>query len=177
MATHSSVLAWRIPGTEEPVGRPSMGSHRVGHNWRDLAAATAAAVGNRQQEIRSFPGFCPEQLEEFSWICWDGEELIWRENGKFSVAQVWNAHETSAQTRQGDTWKGTMGDGGEWSGQMSHLELTVHSSGWEGPQTHLAQFLPKHLLWAWHCQSPYPLIGGTCPFPDFWGLLAEDVDL
>ena len=32
MATHSSVLAWRIPGTEEPGGLPSMGSHRVGHN-------------------------------------------------------------------------------------------------------------------------------------------------
>ena len=32
MATHSSTLAWRIPGTEEPSGLPSMGSHRVGHN-------------------------------------------------------------------------------------------------------------------------------------------------
>ena len=32
MATYSSVLAWRIPGTEEPGGLPSMGSHRVGHN-------------------------------------------------------------------------------------------------------------------------------------------------
>ena len=32
MATHSSVLAWRIPGTAEPAGLPSMGSHRVGHN-------------------------------------------------------------------------------------------------------------------------------------------------
>ena len=32
MATHSSVLAWRIPGTEEPDGLPSMGSHRVGHD-------------------------------------------------------------------------------------------------------------------------------------------------
>ena len=32
MATHSNVLAWRIPGTEEPGRRPSMGSHRVGHN-------------------------------------------------------------------------------------------------------------------------------------------------
>ena len=32
MATHSSVLAWRIPGTEEPHGLPSMGSHRVGHD-------------------------------------------------------------------------------------------------------------------------------------------------
>ena len=43
MATHSSVLAWRIPGTGEPGGLPSLGSHRVGHNWSDLAAAAAAA--------------------------------------------------------------------------------------------------------------------------------------
>ena len=41
MATHSSVLAWRIPGTEEPSGLPSMGSHRVRHDWSDLAAAAA----------------------------------------------------------------------------------------------------------------------------------------
>ena len=38
MATHSSALAWRIPGTGEPDGLPSMGSHRVGHDWSDLAA-------------------------------------------------------------------------------------------------------------------------------------------
>ena len=48
MATHSSVLAWRIPGTGEPVGLPSMGSHRVGHNWSDLAAAAAAATTTRR---------------------------------------------------------------------------------------------------------------------------------
>ena len=41
MATHSSVLAWRIPETGEPGGLPSMGSHRVGHDWSDLAAAAA----------------------------------------------------------------------------------------------------------------------------------------
>ena len=41
MATHSSVLAWRIPGTGEPGGLPSLGSHRIGHNWRDLAAGPA----------------------------------------------------------------------------------------------------------------------------------------
>ena len=44
MATHSSVLAWRIPGTGEPGGLPSMGSHRVGHDWNDLAAATANLI-------------------------------------------------------------------------------------------------------------------------------------
>ena len=38
MATYSGVLAWRIPGMGEPGGLPSMGSHRVGHNWSDLAA-------------------------------------------------------------------------------------------------------------------------------------------
>ena len=39
--THSSVLAWRIPGMGEPGGLPSMGLHRVGHDWSDLAAAAA----------------------------------------------------------------------------------------------------------------------------------------
>ena len=37
MATHSSILAWRIPGMEEPSGLLSMGSHRVGHDWNNLA--------------------------------------------------------------------------------------------------------------------------------------------
>ena len=41
MAIHSSILAWRIPGTVEPGGLPSTGSHRVGHDWSDLAAAAA----------------------------------------------------------------------------------------------------------------------------------------
>ena len=42
MASHSSVLAWRIQGTGEPGGLPSTGSHRVGHDRSDLAAAAAA---------------------------------------------------------------------------------------------------------------------------------------
>ena len=44
MRTHSSVLAWRIPETREPGGLPSMGSHRVGHDWSDLAAAAGGIV-------------------------------------------------------------------------------------------------------------------------------------
>ena len=44
MATHSSVLAWRIPGTEEPTGLPSMGSHRVRHALAAAAATTATAA-------------------------------------------------------------------------------------------------------------------------------------
>ena len=41
MATHSSVLAWRLPGTGEPGRLSSMGSHRVRHDWSNLAAAAA----------------------------------------------------------------------------------------------------------------------------------------
>ena len=53
MATHSSALALRIPGTGEPSGLPSMGSHRVGHDWSDLAAAAAAR--GHQPEVSENP--------------------------------------------------------------------------------------------------------------------------
>ena len=55
MASHSSVLVWRIPGMGEPGGLPSMGLHRVGHNWSDLAAAAAEAAG-----VSIFFSFFPE---------------------------------------------------------------------------------------------------------------------
>ena len=55
MATHSSVLAWRIPGTGEPDGLPSMGSHRVGHDWSDLAAAAAAAAPTPTWKAHRWP--------------------------------------------------------------------------------------------------------------------------
>ena len=42
MATHSSILAWRIPGMGDPGGLPSTGLHRVGHDWSDAAAAAAS---------------------------------------------------------------------------------------------------------------------------------------
>ena len=57
MATHSSVLAWRIPGTGEPGGLPSVGSHRVGHDWSDLAAAAALNYYSSFGWIFSFSGF------------------------------------------------------------------------------------------------------------------------
>ena len=48
MATHSSVLAWRIPGTGEPGGLQSLGLHRVGHDWGDLAAAAYPVLHIKQ---------------------------------------------------------------------------------------------------------------------------------
>ena len=53
MATHSSVLAWRIPGIGEPGRLLSMGLHRVRHDWSDLAAATS----------RDMPFSCSKYLE------------------------------------------------------------------------------------------------------------------
>ena len=57
MATRSSVLAWRIPGTGKPGGLPSMGPHSVGHDWGDLAAAAL-------------------------WAWWLTQGLRWNERGK-----------------------------------------------------------------------------------------------
>ena len=51
MATHSSVLAWRIPGTGEPGGLLSLGSHRVRHDRSDLVVAVAAGVGDGQGSL------------------------------------------------------------------------------------------------------------------------------
>ena len=62
MATHSSVLAWRIPGRGGPGGLPSMGSHRVGHDWGDLAAAAAAAHCSFRVEIWLQELFCTSTI-------------------------------------------------------------------------------------------------------------------
>ena len=56
MATHSSILAWRIPGTGESSRLPSLGSHRVGHYWNDLAAAAATSRN-------STPGYISRKSE------------------------------------------------------------------------------------------------------------------
>ena len=60
MATHSSVLAWRIPGMGEPGGLPSTGSHRVGHDWSDLAAANSGN-GSSNLPVNWHPFFGPIQ--------------------------------------------------------------------------------------------------------------------
>ena len=76
IATHSSILAWRIPGTEERGGLPSMGSHKVGHNWSDLAAAAAAAAASAAAfpsswEVRSLGCVCVFNLDQGSSRIWD----------------------------------------------------------------------------------------------------------
>ena len=65
MATHSSVLAWRITGTGEPSGMPSMGSHRVRHDWSNLAAAAAAGLESGEQS--SAPSCNPSAFHDPFW--------------------------------------------------------------------------------------------------------------
>ena len=60
MATHSSVLAWRIPGTGEPGGLPAMGLHRVGHNWSNLAAA--ATIPRTEKSSSIMPKFLVQTI-------------------------------------------------------------------------------------------------------------------
>ena len=78
MATHSSVLAWRIPGMGKPGGLPSMGSHRVGHDWSDLAAA--ATISSSAVPFSSYPQSFPA-CRSFLWV-----------SSLHQMARVWNGY-------------------------------------------------------------------------------------
>ena len=87
MATHSCVLAWRIPGTGESGGLPSMGSHRVGHDWSDLAAAAARhfyfwlcpSSFHSLQYLRHLPKYMPSPYSS-DLLLWKFQDLekLWR---------------------------------------------------------------------------------------------------
>ena len=91
MATHSSVLAWRIPGTGEPGGLPSLGSHRVGHDWSDSAAA-AVPVQERWETWAQALGQ-GDPLEEG--VATHSSFLAWTELGAYSPrgGREWDATE------------------------------------------------------------------------------------
>ena len=72
MGTHSSVLAWRIPGTGEPGGLPSMGSHRVRHDWSNLAAVAVAAIRNKIKHLITVLGWNGWSYFQVSWFIWHG---------------------------------------------------------------------------------------------------------
>ena len=71
MATHFSVLAWRIPGTGKPGGLPSMGLHRVGHDWSN--AASAAAGGGKLGDEQSWIDVSEVKLLNRVWYF----EILW----------------------------------------------------------------------------------------------------
>ena len=93
MATHPSILAWRIPGTEEPGALPSMGSHRVGHDWSDLAAAAAAGkpgvpTAHGVTKTQTWPGNWTTAL--FFWF-----------TSKITKSQAQNPVKSSRKTNSG----------------------------------------------------------------------------
>ena len=74
--THSSVLAWRIPGTGKPGGLPSLGSHRVGHDWSDLAYFLAIGIKQCAEECvgeRIYPALGNEEIPR-RYNAWFGEK-------------------------------------------------------------------------------------------------------
>ena len=81
MATHSSVLAWRIPGMGEPGGLPSTGSHRVRHDWSDLAAAAARRQKNCiQKNNKTLMKEINNNINRWRDIpcCWVGRSILWK---------------------------------------------------------------------------------------------------
>ena len=83
MATPSSVLAWRIPGMGEPGGLPSIGSHRVGHDWSDLAAAAAGLSRHGTVLVMSVMAERPYLHWGFSntWSSWPCKTALASTNG------------------------------------------------------------------------------------------------
>ena len=78
MATHSSVFAWRITGMREPGGLPSMGLHRLGHDWSDLAVA-AAATHEWASQVAQIVKNLPAMQETWVWSC--VRKITWKGDG------------------------------------------------------------------------------------------------
>ena len=111
MATHSSVIAWRIPGTGEPGGLPSMGLHRVGHDWSDLAAAAAAHASKVMLKILQAR---PQQHVNKNFLmftliiqhhakCWAGWLTSWNQDcwEKYQQPQICRWHASNVRKQRG----------------------------------------------------------------------------
>ena len=115
MATNSSVLTWRIPGTGEPGGLPSMGSHRVRHDWSDLAAAVAGFITGHNYTI---PG-------SLMWFTFDLSK--WKFAGSWGLPgptlekrQMANFTSILPTLSSGATW---LFDPERWFYQLTHVLL------------------------------------------------------
>ena len=88
MATHSSILAWKIPRTEEPGRLQSMESQRVGHNWSDLAYSIAYVVQRCAflvaQMVKHLPAVQETQLQSLGW-----EDALEKEMATHSSTLAW----------------------------------------------------------------------------------------
>ena len=176
MATHSGVLAWRIPGMGEPGGLPSLGSHRVGHDWSDLAAAAVVISG----------GFPVSSGKEFIFQCRRQKKLGFDPSmGKIPWRRKWpptpifllrkshgqrslrgyslQCHKESGMTK----YAGTQAQAIFIQRLLSHLEhspkslkfLQSHVQSWTFPPCRqllqLSLFFSMHHL-HWHCLYSWP---------------------
>ena len=97
MATHSSVLAWRIPGMGEPGGLPSMGSHGVRHDWSDLTAAAAAKRASLvAHQLRIYLPMQETQVRSL-----DQEDALEKEMATHSSILAWKIPWTEECGRRG----------------------------------------------------------------------------
>ena len=107
MATHSSVLAWRIPGMTEPDGLPSMGSHRVGHDWSNLAAAAARTKWFCHVVVCNWRHKgsvkLPSRVRLFA-ILWTVAYQT-APYMKFSRQEYWSGLQFSSPMHEGEKWK------------------------------------------------------------------------
>ena len=112
MATHSSVLAWRIPGTGEPVGLPSMGSQRIGHDWRDLAAAAAASQMPRGSLVKTVL-----TVQEYRFRPWSGKILHTArpKANKQTLKNVFQKNLKTSQCRVKSFWHFYISESGPYS--------------------------------------------------------------
>ena len=121
MATHSSVLAWRIPGTGHPGGLSSMGSHRVGHNWSDWAAAGAV----QSPLVAQWSGICLAMQD--TWVRSLGrEDPLEEEMATYSSIVAWEVPWTEEPGRL-QSMK-SPGVGHDWAAKQARTHMqTLYS--------------------------------------------------
>ena len=107
MATHSSVLTWRIPGTGEPGGLPSVGSQRVGHDWNDLAAAAGfnSTWAETFQMDKLSLGKVRGTRDQIANIHWITEKARVKKNIYFCFADYTKSFDCVDHESEGWEWK------------------------------------------------------------------------
>ena len=137
MATHSSVLAWRIQGTGEPGGLLSMGSHRVGHDWSDLAAAFI----RRTDAEAEAPILCPSDVK--NWLIRKDSDAgqDWRQQEKGMTEDemvgwhhwLMDMHLSKLWELVMDSWKpsmllsiGSQRSGHDWVTELNYYSIPLY---------------------------------------------------
>ena len=148
MATHSSVLAWRIPGTGEPLGLPSLGSHRVGHDWRNLAAAVSIQDSEKSSKV-------PGAAIITYWLAFSRRKLSQWFTQIHIVTKEWTENRSFGPTT-GPSW---------------HLIATVSTSRWHS-DIEFACWYKRSVYDPWVGRSPK---GGN-GYPPQYSCLGNPMD-